>query len=203
MLMFKEQKAQFEINLSGTKVSFETPANFSRDFGCPESFKSTINVFDADNYPSEPSIRHLFSVLILYWDYISGVFIKDIDGTMSMNILVEKIADTNVAINGVEQLQENIPINFNATYNDNERKIIKTGIVDPHDFSTVFFPSGKWLNYHYRIGTGEKVAYSMPFFGTHYLTISFDRMSGYADKYLIKVNKDILEIMHSFKITPP
>jgi hypothetical protein len=202
MSIFKEKKAKFEMNLSGTKISFVTSEKFSPRYGFPESFGSKVNIFDPNNYPKEPSERHLFSVFILYWDYISGVLIKDKDGTMVMKISVEKIAEKTVSIVGIKELQAVLPENFKATYTNKKRKEFE--VVDPYDFNINAFPSGEWLNYRYEISQMDEIAYSIPFVDTHYLTVSFELMLGHNEEsFLKKANKHIQEIMNSFKITPP
>jgi hypothetical protein len=199
MSMFKEKKAKFEINLSGTKVSFDVLEDFSRRFDVPESFSSTFNIFDPDNYASG---RYLFQIYKSYWDYISGIFIKDIDGTVVMKIAVEKLADTNLSINSIKQFQEILSKNFIATYDKEERK--KNKIVDPHSFAVTTFLSGEWLNYCFEISQMDEIAYSIPFSDAHYLTVKFELIVNYnEERFIKKANKHIQEIMHSFKITPP
>jgi hypothetical protein len=199
MSIFKEKKEKFEMNLSGTKISFVTSEKFSPRYGFPESFGSTVNIFDPDNYASS---AYLFFVYKLYWDYISGIVIKAKDGTMVMRVSIEKLADNNISIRGAKQLHDILPRNFKATYNEEERK--KFEVIDPHDFAIISLPSGEWLNYSYEIGQMDEIAYSIPFLDTHYLTVSFELMLGHNEEsFLKKANKHIQEIMNSFKITPP
>ena len=166
---------QRQINLSGNRVTFPMPENFSRDFPA----KDMIEFVDLD-HAAGISDYHGVPLLQRFWDFKTDGFFKKNTGMLIMMLSVKKIPDgcqKNLAhpLEFVEVLQEALReyyVAFNKTVSEEYRYSYSESY---YTFLEIIINRHRWIRY----SAGREDArdllthYAAPITQSHYFVATF------------------------------
>ena len=185
---------QIELNLSGSRIAFKVPKNFSKDYPPPKTLSKSFNIYDPDIYEDELSALYLYD---MFWDYQSGLIFKSIDGTLSMNVSLFRTTENNIDTDNLEQLISMIPRDFEAIYGNKDSEDYE--ISGPDELSVRKIHSLNWASYHYSINGDLTTAYALPISERHYLRVFFRLIDSHrSPTFKEQATADIQQIMASF-----
>lgn len=157
------------LNLSGNKFSFNSPANYSKDFSWPKETEYNINIYDKDNYTL---FENSHIIRKSYWDYGKGLFFGSVKGTLSMTLVLYKTTDINANLKNDNELIKAMELDFKSIYDEQTRS--KSEIVLPEKFQIKKVSNKNCGYYEFVLESDKHIVYGVSLSDEHYLMINFD-----------------------------
>lgn len=188
----------YELNLSGIRVGFDTPTNYSKDFPKPQSLTKNTNIYDVDIYGN----LGVASVLQqIYFDFGKGFFFGKVNGTLEATIVLRKTNLQNIDNKKEDQLLKTLEHDFYSEFSKQDLKDYNINIIG--DFSMVNISNTKWSHFKYTTNHKKNIVYAVPLSEKHYLEVIFrfiDNSTGENNNWKEQATDYLNNIMNSFSI---
>lgn len=190
---------KYNLNLSGSKVSFSEPANYCKDFPKPDQNMQPINIYDVDIYDLSNNTLSLHQA---YWEYKQGFIIKRRKGLLSITIILVRTYDTKLDLQIPDQFKLAVQRDFENHIYDNEARE-KSGISLPENYNDTEINGTQWVYFDYDVNGAPVSTYVTPLSNDHYLMVYFsfmDAVDGQYGSWVSEATATTNLIMSSFHI---
>lgn len=196
--MAAPKNVNVQLNLSGNKISFNSPINYSKDFSWPKETEYNINIYDKDNYTL---FENSHIIRKSYWDYGKGLFFGGVKGTLSMTLVLYKTTVKKANLKNDNELIKAMELDFKSIYDEQTRN--KPETVLPKEFQLKKI-SNKSCGYYEFVLDGDKhIVYGVPLSDEHYLMIGFNFINnseGQKNNWKEQAQETVDFIMSSFVV---
>ncbi len=167
--MAAPKNVKVQLNLSGNKISFKSPVNYSKDFSWPKETEYNINIYDKDNYTL---FENSHVIRKSYWDYGKGLFFGGVKGTLSMTLVLYKAIDKDKNLKNDNEFIKALESDFKDIYDEQTRSKPETVLPEEYQLKKI---SNKSIGYYEFVLDGDKhLVYGIPLSTEHYLMVGFN-----------------------------
>ena len=166
---------QRQINLSGNKITFAMPENFSRDF----PGEDLVETVDLNNVTAALDY-HGVTLMRRFWDFKTDGFFKKNTGTLVLLLTVKKIPDgcqKNLAhpLEFVEVLQQALCEQYEESNKTTAEEYRFAYSETFNAFPEYMFNQHRWIRYERIRNDGGEIAvhYATPVTPSHYFVAEF------------------------------
>ncbi len=172
--MANPKSTLIKLDLSGHKMNFSSPVNYSKDFPLPSETQYRINIYDNDIYKNPyTDLENSYSIRQSYWDYGRGIIFGGVKGTLSMGMALNKTSDKSLNLEKSDDFITAMQNDFEIIYDEQAREEFVVKL--PEKYLIKKISNLDWGYYEYEMGRGEKhVAFSIPVSEQHYLMVVFN-----------------------------
>ena len=205
--MANPKSEHITLDLSGTRISYASPVNYSKDYPRAAETQYRINIHDQDLYikhNKDTKSKNLHAIRKSEWDYGRSLIWRSVvKGTLSMTVALYR-PQHELDPQDPEAFIKAVQADFEQLYNKQARK--KFRVIAPENYQIKTLSGIPWRYYEYSIG-GERikrlVVYAYPLSDQHYLRVQFNFTShseDQKDKWEQQAQQTVDFIMASFEV---
>ena len=190
------------LDLSGTRISYASPVNYSKDYPRAAETQYRINIHDQDLYKNHrTNAENLYVIRQSHWDYGRSLIWRSVvKGTLSMSVRLYRTSH-EFDPKDHDAFIKTLQADFELIYNKKTRKDFKVILPEKYQMKTI--ASGPWRCYEFSIGGSRIVAYAYPLSDRNYFKVEFDfiiNSEDQKDKWEQQAQATVDFIMASFEV---
>ena len=176
--MAKPKSEHITLDLSGTRISYASPVNYSKDFPKSSADIQTqyrINIHDKNLYKKQNAYtksENFHGIRQSFWDYGRSIIWGSVKGTLSMSVALYHTLQHELDLKNPDVFIKALQADFEQIYDNQARKTFK--VIRPENYQIKTLSGIPWGHYEFSIRGKRIVAYALPLSDQHYFKVEFD-----------------------------